>query len=139
MKPPSDAIWDTNMCRRVHGLHCEHENIRVADDITTVWNQFYEKFEIWHIPIVDFHAIYHQFVWITTYKYTNTSHTLYMIGLSIKSGVLWSFWKEIWNSAKKCEEMCNFGKIWCFRGTRSHERSKLSLIWRFQSKLLYDE
>ena len=42
VKPPSDAIWDTNMCRRVHGLHCEHEKIRDADDIATVWNQFYE-------------------------------------------------------------------------------------------------
>jgi len=42
VKPPSDAIWDTKMCRRVHGLHPEHENIRDADDIATVWNQFYE-------------------------------------------------------------------------------------------------
>ena len=39
VKPPSDAIWDTYMCRRVHGLHCEHEKIRDADDIATVWNQ----------------------------------------------------------------------------------------------------
>ncbi len=46
VKPPSSAIWDTNMCRRVHGMHYEHENIRYADDINTVWNQFYEKFEI---------------------------------------------------------------------------------------------
>jgi len=30
------------MCRRVHGLHPEHENIRDADDIATVWNQFCE-------------------------------------------------------------------------------------------------
>ena len=67
------------------------------------------KFEIWHIPIADFYAIYHQFLWITTYKYTNTSHTLYMIGLSIKSGVLWSFWKEIWNSAKKCATLAKYG------------------------------
>ena len=30
------------MCRKVHGLHCEHKKIRDADDIATVWNQFYE-------------------------------------------------------------------------------------------------
>jgi len=29
VKPPTDAIWDTKMCKRIHVLHLEHENIRV--------------------------------------------------------------------------------------------------------------
>ena len=105
------------------------------------------KFEIWHIPIVDFYAIYHLFVCIITYKYTNISLTLYMIGLSTKSGVLWSFWKEIWKSAKRCEKMRNFGKIWCFRGTihmylmkeASFHLFKTISQQRSKIKLLYDE
>ena len=93
------------------------------------------KFEIWHIPIVDFYAIYHQFLWITTYKYTNTSHTLYMIGLSIKSGVLWSFWKEIWNRAKKCEEMRNLAKLGVFEALHLMKEASFHLFDTFPTKI----
>ena len=63
LKPPSDAIWDTKICKRVH------ENILDADDITIALSPTFSfthtvKFEIWHIPIVDFYTIYHLFVCI---------------------------------------------------------------------------
>ena len=40
VKPPPDAIWDTEMCKRVHKLHPDHEHIQDADDIVTVWKLF---------------------------------------------------------------------------------------------------
>ena len=40
VKPPPDAIWDENMCNRVHKLHKDDPRIESADDIATVWKQF---------------------------------------------------------------------------------------------------
>ncbi len=42
MKSSPDAIKDAEMCRKVHSLNPDHENIQDADDIATVRNQFYE-------------------------------------------------------------------------------------------------
>ena len=82
--PSKDSIWDERLFQ-IHGLYRDHPRIKATDDITEVWHRFC-IYVCKHIGnsqkgIVKFYAISHLFVYILTYKYTNTSFTLYFIRL----------------------------------------------------------
>ena len=37
VRPPSDAYWNSNSCKRTHGLHADHPQIKDASSLSEVW------------------------------------------------------------------------------------------------------